>query len=161
MLNNWLEYQGSLTDKLKAIRGSIELELLSQSWTSPKWWDRHVLHIKDENIFQREIIMKNSGIAYWYARSIIPQTCYDLSPEFFNRLKHESIRNLIFGESRVRRLPMLCYPVDQLNLEFHWVKKYIGSIQAPLWVRLIELVFLEKSSFYLTEILLPELGNLS
>lgn len=104
--------------------------------------------------------MKNQGIVYWYARSVIPQSCYALKPEFFNRLENESIRNLIFDESSVRRLPILCYPVDQLNLEFHWVKKYIGSEYSQMWVRFTELVFQEKSSFYLVEILLPELESL-
>lgn len=160
-LKSWLECQDSLTDKLKTKVGQIDLELLTQQWTTPNWWDKYVLSIQDDTIFQREIIMKNQGMVYWYARSVIPQTCYNLEPEFFDRLEKESIRNLIFGESKVRRLPLLCYPVDKMNLEFYWVKKYISSSYASLWVRLTELVFLEQNSFYLIEILLPELENLS
>ncbi|HAT9046478.1 TPA: chorismate lyase [Legionella pneumophila] len=160
LLKDWLEYQDSLTDKLKAMTGNAELERLSQNWSIPNWWDKYVLCIQDNSILQREIVMKNQGIVYWYARSVIPQSCYALKPEFFNRLENESIRNLIFDESSVRRLPILCYPVDQLNLEFHWVKKYISSEYSQMWVRFTELVFQEKCSFYLVEILLPELENL-
>lgn len=96
LLKDWLEYQGSLTDKLKAMTGDAELERLSQNWSIPNWWDKYVLCIQDKSIFQREIVMKNQGIVYWYARSVIPQSCYALKPEFFNRLENESIRNLIF-----------------------------------------------------------------
>ena len=98
-LRDWREHQYSLTDKLQEAKGSIQLELISQSWIKPTWWDSYLLQINDELIFQREIMMKHHGTEYWYARAIIPQKCYNLNPEFFKRLGKESIRNLIFNDN--------------------------------------------------------------
>lgn len=159
LLEDWIDYPDSLTDKLKLALGSIELEVILQKWLKPDWWDTHFLRIDDSSVFQREIIMRNKGIAYWYARSVIPRKCYNVDPVFFNRLENESIRNLIFDENRVKRINILSYPVNELNLEFYWVKKHIDSIQGTLWVRFAEFSFQDSELFYLVEILLPELEN--
>lgn len=160
-LREWREHNGSLTDKLHAARGSTDLDLVFQNWCNLNWWERYFLNINDNRVFLREIIMKNAGIEYWYARTIIPQQCYDLNTNFFKRLEHESIRNLIFGETSVKRLNMICYPVNSENIEYHWVKHYIKAIQGSLWVRLAEYSVQSSESFFLIEILLPELESIS
>ena len=159
-LTNWLHYQSSLTDKLQNITGDAHLELMSQQWISTDWWGKNFLQIQDEMVFQREIIMKSYDVAYWYARSIIPQKCYNQDPFFFDRLKNESIKNLIFGNNRVKRIHWFTYPIDQQAIEFHWVKKYINSVKEVLWVRLTEFCFQDHHSFYLIEILLPEIEKI-
>ncbi|MGL5742496.1 MAG: chorismate--pyruvate lyase family protein [Legionella sp.] len=156
-LLEWLEHQASLTDKLKQTNGDAQLELLSQNWVNADWWDKNVLQIQDERVFCREIMMKSHGIPYWYAMSIIPQQCYDLDPSFFDRLKNESIKNLIFDENRVQRTHSLSYPLDNQCIEFYWVQKHIPSVAGILWARLAEFVFQEKESFYLIELILPEI----
>lgn len=174
-LSDWINHQNSLTDKLLASKGSIDLELLSQEWTTPTWWDKYLLQINlicdvedregeviksQQLVFQREILMRSENIAYWYARTIIPQKCYDLNPDFFGRLEKESIRNLIFGNHEVHRVLMTGYPIDKQCIEFYWVKKYINTIKGTLWVRFGEFSYHHMESFYLMEILLPELENL-
>lgn len=155
----WVNYQSSLTDKLITAKGEATLELMSQQWVSTDLWCKSVLSIQDSSVFQREIIMKSHNVPYWYARSIIPQTCYQLDPVFFNRLQKESIRNLIFNEERVARINSINYPVDMQCVEFYWVKKYLNEMSGILWVRIAEYSFLQRDSFYLVEIMLPQLGD--
>lgn len=160
-LAQWLHYRDSLTDKLMNIKGTVQLELISQQWVKTDWWDKNLLHIRDESVFQREIIMNSLGISYWYARSIIPKTCYDLDPVFFDRLQQESIKELIFGNGSVQRIHSIAYPIDQQCVEFYWVTKYIHLVEGILWVRLAEFSFKQQESFYLAEIILPELETVS
>ncbi|KTD15619.1 4-hydroxybenzoate synthetase [Legionella gratiana] len=156
-LKGWLNYQASLTDRLQKIRGEVQLELISQHWVNPDWWDKNVLLIQDEHVFKRDIIMKSRGISYWFARSIIPKKCYDLDPAFFDRLKNESIKNLVFGNNRVERINWTNYPINHHCIEFYWVKKNINVVDGILWVRLTEFSFQQSESFYIVEIMLPEL----
>lgn len=160
-LMDWRTHPDSLTDKLKSISGEAKLQLLSQGWIRPSWWDAHVLTLQNEPMFQREIAMHSQGVACWYARSIIPEHCFNLDPVFFNRLENESIRHLIFNNHKVHRVSLHDYCVDYQCLEFYWVQKYFDRAFDTLWVRLAEYSFLSMASFYLVEILLPELGALS
>jgi chorismate-pyruvate lyase len=157
----WVNYQESLTDKLRKAKGDACLDLIAQQWISTDLWSKNMLDVRDATLFQREIIMNSYGVAYWYARSIIPQKCYDLDPAFFGRLQKESIKNLIFEDPRVRRINSINYPVDNQCVEFYWVKKYIDEVQGILWVRIAEFSFQQKESFYLVEIMFPELGEIS
>lgn len=160
-LKEWREYQHSLTDKLIMIKGTSKLDLVFQNWVKPGWWDTYFLQINDQLIYQREIIMRHEETAYWYARTLIPQKCYELDSVFFNRLNQESVKNLIFGESKVQCINRICYPVNSQCLEFYWVKKYISGIDGVLWLRLAEYEFQQRASFYLMELLLPELENVT
>ncbi len=157
----WITYQEPLTDKLHKIKGEATLKLLSQEWKKTDEWSHNLLEIHDEFVFQREIMMKSHGVVYWYARSIIPQGCYDLDPSFFDRLKQESIKYLIFNNEQVARINFTTYAVDSHSLELSWVKKYIKTIEGILWVRISEFSFQKAASFYLIEIMLPELGEIT
>lgn len=153
----WLEHDRSLTDKLCSIKGQVALNVLSQQWVKPTWWDTFFLSIQEDTIFQREIIMESQGIPYWYARTIIPKTCYDRHETFFDRLKKESVRNLIFDNDAVRRVQFMVYPIDKQCIEFYWVNKLLPHFEGTAWVRLAEFSIQNNASFFLLEILLPEL----
>lgn len=159
-LGSWLYTVKSLTDKLYSIKGCTDLKVLSQQWVQTNWWCQQMLGLQKSQLLIREIMMQCDGLAYWYARSIIPKSCYRLNPEFFDRLQKESIRNLIFNNDQVERKGMITYPVDKLCLEWYWVKKFLPDIDAPLWLRLTEYCFLSQQSFYVVELLLPELETL-
>lgn len=160
-LKEWRDYQDSLTDKLYAKTGSAQLELLSQDWIQSTWWDTYFLKLNDSNLFQREIIMNSNSLRYWYARTIIPYSCFSLDPAFFKRLESEPIKNLIFSEPRVQRLQLLNYPIDNQCIEFHWLKEQQSSMNKnPIWVRLAQYLFQKQHSFYIAELLFPELGSL-
>ncbi|ARB91077.1 chorismate--pyruvate lyase family protein [Legionella longbeachae] len=156
-LKKWLNHQASLTEMLQKIKGEAQLELISQNWVNTDWWDQNVLQIQEESIFKRDIIMKSRGVSYWFARSIIPKKCYALEPSFFDRLKNESIKNLIFGNDKVQRINSINYAIDHHCMEFYWVKKNINTVEGILWVRLAEFSFQQSESFYIAEIMLPEL----
>lgn len=156
-LSEWLNNQAALTDRLQKIKGEVQLELISQQWLHLDWWDKYVLQIQDEYVFKRDIFMKSQGVPYWFARSIIPKKCFNLDPVYFDRLKNESIKNLIFGSNRVERINGTIYPIDHHCIEFYWVKKHISTIKGILWVRMTEFSFEKSESFYIAEIMLPEL----
>ncbi|RUR12178.1 chorismate lyase [Legionella sp. km772] len=158
-LRAWLYCNQPLTDKLKNLSGEAQLEVLSQGWTTSQWWDKKNLSI-EEKIFQREILMKSHGEVYWYARSIIPKSCYDQAPDFFKRLEKESIRRLIFDEPKVKLMKRIVYPINEHAIEFDWMKHYLPHIKDSFWVRLAEFIFQDQSRFYLIEILFPKLGDL-
>jgi chorismate--pyruvate lyase len=158
-LLEWINYQLPLTDKLCQEKGEAHLELLTQQWQVVDLWSQRILNIQDKLGFYREILMTSHQVAYWYARSIIPKSCYDLAPDFFDRLKNESIKNLIFKEERVQRIHSVNYPISNQCIEFYWVKKYLTISSKILWVRITEYCFQKKESFYLIEIMLPALGS--
>lgn len=157
-LESWLYYEQPLTDKLKMLSGDAELKLLSQDWVFSQFWDKDALDL-EENIFQREIFMKSQGEVYWYARTIIPLSCYTIAPDFFKRLERESIRKLIFNEPKVQLVKRLVYSINDDSIEFQWMKRYLPTIQGTFGVRLAEFKFQEMGSFYLVEILFPKLGE--
>lgn len=159
-IDEWIHYDASLTDKLELLSGDAKVELLSQRWSLPQWWDIHQLNI-NEQIFEREIFMKSYGQIFWYARTVLPKSCYDLDPTFFNRLEKESIRHLIFNEAKVERINRSTYPIDKHCLEFYWIKKYSAHIPDSFAVRCTHLLFQKTKNFYLIEILFPTLQRFS
>jgi len=161
VMSAWIHHDASLTDKLSALKGQVDLEVICQEWVRPSHWDRAYLQVPNQSIFQREILMRSQGHAYWYARSLIPEQCYQQNPAFFKRLETESIRNLIFGNPAVERRSMYYYPVDPQCLEYYWVKKHLQHIKGPFWVRFAEFSLADQTSFYLIEILFPSLESLS
>src|SRR5690348_10114562 len=97
-IEEWLLHEGSLTEKLKEKSGEAKLHLVSQNWCKPNWWDKYLLKVTHGLVWERVILMYSKQTPYWYARSVIPQNCYSLNRNFFDRLQTESIRDLIFDE---------------------------------------------------------------
>jgi len=159
-ISSWLHHQHSLTDKLKEATGSAQVKILSQSWRDLSWWETYLLGVSDGTMFHREILMSSHDKPFWYARTMIPETCYQSGSDFFGRLAHESIRNLIFDNDDVHRIALVTYPIDRQCTEYYWVKQHLSDTQTPLWVRLAEYSYLGKHSFYLVEVLFPELERL-
>lgn len=160
-LSSWLYYSHSLTDKLKNEKGQCSLALLSQGWATASWWDKYNLLINEPFIYQREILMQAENITYWYARSVIPKSCYELNEAFFKRLEKESIRNLIFESDDVKRIDFKVYAIDNTCIEYHWLKPYLPLQEERLWLRLAHYSYCNQASFFLIEILLPSLEELS
>ena len=160
-LLNWIDHKQSLTQKLRAATGEAKLTIYRQVWSQPGWWERYYIGLHTESQFEREIVMSSRGCNYWYAKTIIPQHCYNLTPSFFDRLQRESLSALIFDEQQVQRITMQTYPVTSKQIEFHWAKKHIGEPIDKLWVRLAEFSFQKTASFYLMEILFPALRDVT
>lgn len=155
-LKAWFDSITPITYKLQALTGSAELTLLSQQWGLPSWWDQWVLQL-NEPVFTREIVMRSHGQIYWYARTVISQTCFHADHAFFSRLTNESIRALIFDEPRVRLSKRTIYPVNQQCIEYHWAMKQKPDLADMVWVRATEYLFCNQHPFYLIELIFPEL----
>lgn len=154
----WLEHEHSLTEKLKNITGHAVIKLLKQEWESPNWWDKFALGLNQiSSVLHREILMISKNEVCWYARTIIPASCYDANVEFFSRLRQESLGVMLFNHKEVKRQQMCFYAIDSSTLEYHWLPVQYSEQANILWVRLSVFAFKENAPFYLVEIFLPGL----
>jgi chorismate lyase len=152
----WLSHQSSLTDKLKIDSGDAQLEVLSQQWISPSWWDKFTLGLSCDAVMHRDIRMFSRQTACWYARTIIPNATYHANHSFFDRLKHESLGVIVFNEPRIKRNVLLNYVINDQCLEYYWLSA-LSNQNDQFWVRFSVFTIADTSSFYLVEILLPGL----
>ena len=157
----WITYEDSLTERLHQKAGDARLEVLGQQWEAPNWWDKQVLHIKTEPVFHREILMWSGKEACWYARTILPKETYRAEPSFFDRLQNESMGELIFNESRIKRAYLMHYPICKQSIEYSWLSQAMHGNATVLWVRASAFVLQGKFPFYLLETLLPALERYS
>ncbi|KTC95314.1 chorismate--pyruvate lyase family protein [Legionella feeleii] len=156
-IERWLKHQLSLTAKLKSDAGDARLEVLKQHWVRPNWWDKYTLGLQASLVMHRDILMSAKQNPCWFARTIVPELSYQTVPAFFARLKDESLGDLIFSETEVRREQMIHYAITQQSLEYYWLLPYLGNQKTALWSRLSVFTIAEKSPFYLLEVLLPDL----
>jgi chorismate lyase len=156
-LLTWLTYQSSLTDKLKANTGDAQLKLINQRWVLPSWWDKFMLGLSGTMVMQRNILMVAWQTPCWYARTIIPNDTYEAYRFFFDRLKHESLGDIIYNESRIKRNNMVTYAIDSQCLEYHWLPTSLQDKNAQFWLRLSVFTVADNSPFYLIEVFLPGL----
>jgi len=156
----WIACQASLTEKLKAVAGQANIEVLAQHWQLADWWDQQVLHLERQVVFRREIIMRSEETSCWYARTIIPETTYEANTPLFNRLKTESLGVLIFNEDAIKRVQLIYYPITNKSIEYYWLKSARKTEVNILWLRLSTLM-LDVYPFFLIEILLPGLERYS
>lgn len=159
ILEEWLFCQAPLTDKLQLELGEAKLELLTQGWVHPSCWDMRNTSVGEDLVFQREILMRSTKSICWYARTLIPKHCFMLKPDFFNRLHHETMRELIYDEPLVTKINRTVYSVSPLKIEYHWAARYWPGLPLQLGVRFTEFFFAQTASFYLLELLSPMLGD--
>lgn len=155
----WVSCQDSLTDRLRAAAGDARLQLLKQCWEAPNWWDRQALQIESETVLHREIIMYAWDVPCWYARTIIPSTTYQADKDFFNRLKTESLGDLIFNQTKVTRVSLIHYPITKQSIEYYWLDIDMHDNEEVLWLRKSIFTIADSKPFYLIETLLPGLGR--
>ncbi len=156
-LKPWLTYSFSLTEKLRKETGEAILQVLNQHWLKPNWWDKFRLGLQSAKVMHREILMLSQEIPCWYGRTIIPEESYLAHPAFFEQLAREPLGALVFKDKAVCRNKLIIYPIDQQCIEYYWLLENWHQKNTQLWSRLSEFTFLDASSFYLVEILLPGL----
>lgn len=160
-LLDWLYCPTSLTEKLQRLTGHAEPELVHQQWVNRTWWDAFLLGCVCKKVFQREILMQSNQHYFWYARTIISEYCYQQHPHFFDRLKKESVKHLIFHNPDIQVNNRVIYSINPQCLEYFWVKRYVPVLANVLWVRLTTFSYRQKGQFFLCEIFLPELERIS
>lgn len=163
----WLLYEKSLTEKLKSTTGDASIQVLEFGLRRPSWWDKKVLGIQEKLVFVREIVMYSHEISCWYARTIVPETTYQVHQDFFASLEKNALHVMLFQEKLAVRKSMQCDAISQNELEYYWVKRFVpdcyvndSSSSLTLWVRRCCFLIGGKEPFYLVEIFLPQFLDL-
>lgn len=153
----WLNYRDFLTQKLRLEAGDARLQVIGQRWESPNWWDKYVLTLENEQVMHREILMWALDNCCWYARTIIPHTTYEINAIVFDRLQQESLGQIIFNGTAIKRNEMIIYAINAQSLEYYWLNESMHQEEAVLWVRRSTFMLNDRWPFYLIEIFLPGL----
>lgn len=157
----WLTHTQSLTEKLKHAAGETSMKVVSQGFKQD-WWSQHVLELASAPVLQREIVMYAQGRACWYARTLIPNTTWQDNLALFAQLHHLSLGQLIFNpEHNISRSWLRHYAIDPGMIEFHWPQEELTAHAKQLWMRLSQFKIAAQHPFYLAEILLPGLLEVS
>ncbi len=155
----WVLCQTSLTEKLKKRAGEARLQVLGQAFSAPNLWEKQVLHVHSETVLRREILMWASHQPCWYARTIIPHTTCKAHQQLFHRLEQESLGELIFNSSDIKRLYFVHYPINEHSLEYYWLNPLMYVHEKKLWIRFSIFMIAESYPFFLIEMLLPGLNR--
>lgn len=153
----WLQCPGSLTKQLEELSAEACLSVESQYWHSPDWWDRYVLRCTESLVFHRIIRMQSHNRDCWFAKTVIPQTTWEAAPAFFNRLSQEHLGNLVFNNPLVSRVSLTWERINRDHMEYYWVT---GEPEER-WIRRSEFRFKHDFAFYLVEIMLPGLQEVT
>lgn len=156
-LQAWLNHRASLTEKLKRESGEAELQVLNQAWSKPNWWDKFTLGLGVAPVIHRDVLMFSQQLPTWFARTIIPQYCYEVNKQLFDRLREESLGAIVFNAPTIEREFLLHYAINEACLEYQWLPAALKDCKEPLWLRLSIFTIAKESKFYLVEILLPGL----
>lgn len=160
-LQQWLDYPVSISDRLKNKSGKIRLEVLTHSWSYPlDIWD-HIILQSTTLFFRREIIMWANQHACWYARTLIPQTTYEIHKKFFNDLDTKPLGELIWNNSAIQRTQMQQFCIEE-NQPEHLIFKKMGYNAPILWGRCSTFGIQSTTNplnFFLLEIFLPDIKH--
>ncbi len=167
LLKPWLDYQASLTEKLKVVTGQACLDILNQSWEANDQWDAEKLKLNNTTVMHRDILMWSCNTPCWYARTILPLSTYEANQGLFDRLKTEYLGQLILNNADIQRVSFKQTPITEASLEYEWLMgiktmanylvKWKQEGPLELWMRLSEFQVRKSHSFFLAEILLPGL----
>lgn len=153
----WLMCESSLTNKLASLAGDARLDVRSQHWDMSDDWDIGKLKLDAVRVMHREIAMWAFDTPCWYARTILPELTYQSNHQLFDRLKNQSLGELIFNSNQIKRVSLNHYMIAVGSFEYNWLNDLAPQDASPLWMRLSEFMVISGHSFYLAEILLPGL----
>lgn len=153
-LIDWLNCQTALTEKLQQLTGDARVDVLAMDWDEHNEWEAKQLGIVEGKLLRREVLILSRQMPCWYARTFVPESCYALAPEFFQRLHHQPLSELIYSQPKVKRESLCYYPLTEYSEEQNWLPKLSQQIlEGGLWARLAAFSFQEKEKFFLCEIL--------
>lgn len=156
VLRPWLQYTAALTPKLEQEKGEACLQILSQTWQKPTWWDKYMLGLTEQQlVFHRNILMSSGNWPCWYAKTIVPQVTYETNEVFFSRLSQESLGTMVFNTTTSKRQYLHHYAIDPACLEYYWLEQHWRDEQT-LWAR-FSVFSIGEYPFFLVEIILPGL----
>jgi len=154
----WLEHQGSITDKLKALAGEARLQLLKHTWELTDPWDQITLHLEPKlSVLHREIIMWAHHEPCWFARTVLPKTTYQAEEALFCRLETTPLGELIHHHPHIQRTSINAYPILPNTMEHTYLIHALKPLDKTLWGRCSTFTLNNTHEFYLLEIFLPKL----
>lgn len=160
-LSSWLTHKGVMTDKLASITGYVDLHVLRQQKVNCSVWDKMTLGIGEQESIYRDVQIAVGAVTYWFARTIIPLSTFISHIDFFERLQNESLGRIIFDNPAVTRTSLVHYEINSTSHEFNWFTWADKEVTPTLWVRRSNFKVDQADSFFLFEILLPDLMRLS
>jgi chorismate--pyruvate lyase len=152
----WLTHAGSLTAKLEGFCKHSDLTVLSQTWKESGWWANYHLGLVKQRVLERTITLSAKAVPCWFARTLVPLQTYNAHQELFERLRNESLGDIIFSEPAISRLVLCHYPITPHCIEFQWLPAAFAEQKTVFWARL-SVYTIACNRFYLIEILLPGL----
>lgn len=157
-LTPWLEHQGSITDKLKALAGEAHLQLIKHRWELTDTWDQSTLHLKPKkSVLHREILMWAHNEPCWFARTVLPKTTYLKEETLFSRLETTPLGELIHHHPGIKRTSIRPYLIAAHSMEHTYLTHTLEHVSTPLWGRCSTFTLHNQHEFYLLEIFLPKL----
>lgn len=156
-LVDWLSCETSLTEKLFKLAGDARVELLRMAWETAAPWEKKHFEISESRLLKREVLITAHQKPCWYARTFIPESCFQLEPEFFQQLNHQPLSELIYSQEKVRRQALIYYPVLEGSVERSWLDDHSAeAVDGGVWARLASFRFKNQASFFLCELLFEQ-----
>ncbi len=146
---DWLNHQGSITQRLLQEKQDAHLSVLNQTWVK----EQH----NDKLSFQREIVIYSHAIPQWYARTLIPQDTYQFKKDVFERLGSTPIGYYLFHNSEVARVALDYQPIDNTHACFNWLPATLKNISETFWLRKSLFTIAHNYSLTIHEIFMPYL----
>ena len=160
ILNEWLNCESFITQKLKDLTGDATLKLLNQSLSSTNKWERKILEVDDHIVLRRDILMYSNETPCWYARTVVPESTHAANTSLFARLEHETLGHLIFFDNQITRSSIEKYSINSLSTEYSWLTPSISESSPNLWMRKSRFHIHKTWPLFLMEIYLPGLIGL-
>ena len=159
-LTPWLEHQGSITDKLKALAGEARLQLLKHTWELTDIWDQQTLNLAPNiYVLHREILMWAHNEPCWFARTVLPESSYQAEEALFSRLETTPLGELIHHHPNIKRTSIKPYPIVPNSMEHAYLSHTLDHPTTQLWGRCSTFTLHKQHEFYLLEIFLPALSR--
>lgn len=104
-VQDWLAESSSLTARLNAIAGPVQVEVLHQDWDRPFAGEAMRLKLlPGERVWTREVVLTGQGERLLLARTVVPAVTMAGVGEEFPRLGNRPLGELLFCRPDVRRV---------------------------------------------------------
>lgn len=153
----WLTDAGSLTEKLKALPGDFQVQVLAETEAFADEHEYQAMGLAKQPVIIREVLLYCAEVPLVYARSIIPVPPEN-TPAELTQLGNKPLGELLFNRHDIELGPIEIAeftnnaPVCQLNQQLHgsnatlWGRR--RSFHLPEQAILVAEVFLSKAPCY-------------
>jgi chorismate lyase len=163
---SWLGERGSLTRRLRAGCGRLELVLLKQRFTSPLPDEAALLDLRrGGRAWVREVLLLADGVPVLYAHSVTHPSSLHTAWRRLSRIGLKPVGDAIFeqrgmqrGPIRVRRLGVGDRLHRAAGLAVHRAAGPLAALLPPLWARRSPFVH-QGHALWITEVFLPGIAG--